>query len=113
MFVTANVSPGARRSLVSIAGELDASVSLELYRALGAAVDASDAIIVVDLARVDSIDSKALNALLGAAKRAYGRGKIVALQTSASPAVTSALKTAGLRDEFEWLPPGEDGERGS
>ena len=89
-------SPTGRTVVVSPRGELDLATVVPLRRALTAAVEAPDLrLLVVDLAEVTFVDSTALGAFAGAARRAGARGTQVVL-THAHGIVARAVALTGL-----------------
>jgi anti-sigma B factor antagonist len=91
---------GTELATVFVLGELDVALAIELRRAIDAAVAAPGEKIVLDLARVDYIDSTGLGALVGASTRAEQHAKKLVLR-SPSRAARTLLARTGLASSFD------------
>lgn len=84
-----------RGEVLSVAGVLDAATISALRQALLATIDASPAVLVIDLTEVAFIDSEGLGTLVAAAKRAETAGVNLRLVTPESQ-VCRVLQITGL-----------------
>jgi anti-sigma B factor antagonist len=86
-----------------IEGELDLTTEAELVDCVTSAVEASDATsIVLDVHRVDFIDSSGLRSLLRCRDHAERHGRSTRLAVSEGP-VTRLLRAAGVTDWFDYV----------
>jgi anti-sigma B factor antagonist len=86
-------------TVVVASGEIDIATAPDFSRALDAALAARPAVLVIDLAMVEFIDSSGLNAMLQA-NHASGDDVRLVLQ-SPSDACRRVLKATGLDDVLE------------
>lgn len=84
---------------VVVLGELDVALAVELRRAVDAAIACPGNRIVIDLARVDYIDSTGLGALVGAGNRIEAHAKSLVLRRP-SRAARALLARTGLTSSF-------------
>lgn len=85
---------------VRLSGELDMLVAPQLSDTLGELLDAGHKRIVVDLTRLEFVDSSGLSALLGAHQDAQARGAVLVLQ-SPNKRIVRLVNITGLGDVFE------------
>jgi anti-sigma B factor antagonist len=102
---TTSVRPG--RVVVTLVGECDLAVHDEFVAVLLTAVDGAPAV-VVDLARLEFIDSSGLHGLIAAHQAAVARGGRVSV-VNASGVVADVLDVTGVG---ELLGPPADGAGG-
>lgn len=100
MASTVEIVCGTDFATVFVLGELDVALAIELRRAIDAALAAPGDRIVLDLARVDYIDSTGLGALVGAATRAEEHAKKLVLRAPSRAARTLLART-GLTSSFD------------
>jgi anti-anti-sigma factor len=86
-------------TVVVASGEIDIATAADFSRTLDAAMAARPAVLVIDLAMVEFIDSSGLNAVLQA-NQASGDDVRLVLQ-SPSDACRRILKATGLDDVLE------------
>lgn len=86
------------RTVVALAGEIDAVNSLQLRAVLGERVD-DDHDVVMDLSGVRFIDSSGIGVLVGALRRLNAAGRQLALR-GLSPSLMRVLEVTGLADAF-------------
>jgi anti-sigma B factor antagonist len=84
---------------VEVAGDVDVATSAAFRAALHEALDRGDGNLVVDLARLDFIDSSGLGVLVGTLKRARERGGSVRIENPA-PSARKILAITGLLELF-------------
>lgn len=90
-----------------ISGEIDMSVIEDLESRLAPALEQAPDPLVVDLRRVEFLDSSALRLLIGLNERTRADGRRFALVASGDP-VTRVLELAGINDRLEIVSdPGE------
>ena len=87
-------------------GELDHAGSPELEAVLSRAFAAAAARVVLDLRKLDFIDSGGLHTLLIARRRADDADKPFSL-VAGHRGLERTLEIAGVRDAFTWTPAGE------
>ena len=85
--------------LVDVAGEVDIFTAPRFKDDLVAIVDDGAIDVIVDLSRVDFIDSTALGVLIGGIKRLHPLGGSLALVATTRP-VTRVLEITGLARVF-------------
>lgn len=85
---------------VRLSGELDMLAAPQLSDTLGELLDAGHKRIVVDLTRLEFVDSSGLSALLGAHQDAQARGAALVLQ-SPNERIVRLVNITGLGDVFE------------
>jgi anti-anti-sigma factor len=80
MYLTTRVTERAGCTVVAVDGELDMSTAPELGEVIGAAIEAREVNVVLDLADLDFCDSAGLAVMVGAYNRldALGRRLVVA-----------------------------------
>jgi len=100
MASTVELSCSTELATVFVLGELDVALAVELRRAVDAAIAAPGERIVIDLARVDYIDSTGLGALVGAVTKAEQHAKRLVLR-SPSRAARTLLARTGLTSSFD------------
>ena len=98
--VTTEQHPGHTR--VILIGELDIASTGELEEQLAAIEVDSPATLLLDLRRVDFIDSTGLRALIAADERARSEGRRLAM-VSGPDAVTRVLAVTQLDQRFEMV----------
>lgn len=91
---------GTDLATVFVLGELDIALAVELRRAVDAAIAAPGGRIVIDLARVEYIDSTGLGALVGAVTKAEAHAKRLVLRSPSRAARTLFART-GLTSSFD------------
>ena len=89
--------------LVTITGELDIAATPELSTVLLVAADSPGALVVLDLAGVDFIDSTALGTLLKAGDAIESAGKRLRIVCEGGP-VRRLLELTNLTNRFELCP---------
>jgi len=94
------VTSSTELATVFVLGELDIALAVELRRAVDAALASPADRIVLDLARVDYIDSTGLGALVGAMTKAEQHAKKLVLR-SPSRAARTLLARTGLASSFD------------
>ena len=95
-----------RMVVLAVGGDLNALTCETLNREILMAAsgrDADDAVIVLDLAELESIDSSGLRALLVSQSRLEMREQTLVLR-SPSPAVMRTIEASGLRHVFRIEP---------
>ncbi|MDX3802769.1 anti-sigma factor antagonist [Streptomyces sp. AK04-3B] len=107
-----SVRTDGERVVVAVRGELDLDSTVPLERALGAALDAAEAGIDLELDGVVFCDCSALNVLLGARERGLRQGRTVVLR-SVGPAVERLLTLTGTGSLFAAVPSPEGAARGA
>lgn len=85
--------------VVAVVGELDVATAPELREHLYRAIDAQPPLVVVDLARMDFIDSTGLGVLVGALKRVKERSGALELR-ALSPSARRVFEITGLSRAF-------------
>jgi anti-anti-sigma factor len=101
LVVVRTVEPSGVR--LRVAGEIDCATAAAFLDRLRAAIDATDAPIVVDLDRVTFMDSTGLDTLVVARKSAGRRIRVGEMH----PAVQRILRITALLDELTG-PPSQD-----
>lgn len=96
---SAEVSPWAGGTLVSLFGELDLDTVPDLNDVLGSALGTPATVVVVDCAGLDFCDSTGLNALLRAQARAEAQGSRIELARP-RPLVLRMLELTGVTEAF-------------
>jgi anti-sigma B factor antagonist len=84
-------------AVVAVSGELDLGTSPELEERLARAFDGGAELVILDLRRVEFMDSTGLRVLLGAHQRAHDTGRRFALLRGADQ-VERVLTLTGVRD---------------
>lgn len=87
------------RVVVSLTGELDMASAPLLQAALEEAERTQDSALVIDLERLQFMDSTGLRTILWARERWEGRGREMALTTGPSQ-VQRLLTVSGVRDQL-------------
>jgi anti-sigma B factor antagonist len=87
------------RVVISLEGELDMASAPLLQAALEDAEGAQDSALVIDLERLQFMDSTGLRTILWAHERWEGRGRELALTTGSSQ-VQRLLTVSGVRDQL-------------
>lgn len=100
MASSVEVTSSTELATVFVLGELDIALAVELRRAVDAALASPADRIVLDLARVDYIDSTGLGALVGAMTKAEQHAKKLVLR-SPSRAARTLLARTGLASSFD------------
>jgi anti-anti-sigma factor len=90
-------------TILTISGDLDRDTGGTLRDVVVAAVDSGTHRIVVDLAEIDFVGSRALGTLVAAARRAHDQGRELHVVAS-HPAVVRSMELTGL-DRFLRLTP--------
>lgn len=90
----------AEASIVEVEGEVDVLTSPRLKSALAAVVDAGTSTVVVNLDRVDYMDSTALGVLVSAMKRIREKNGTIVL-TGLNPHLAKIFEITGLRKVFD------------
>jgi anti-sigma B factor antagonist len=93
--VTVRVTEAGSTAVVAVAGEVDSSSAPVLRKELDAVLDLGAAEVVVDLCRVDFLDSAGLAVLAGAHRRAGLDGVRLRVLASGRP-VTRPMQITGL-----------------
>ena len=93
---------------VAVEGELDLATAPQLDDKLIQAEAMVAPLIVIDLARVEFMDSTALQVLLKAEARSQHNGRRLRLATP-SPQVQRLFEVAGVRERLPILAPADDG----
>jgi anti-sigma B factor antagonist len=93
--VTVRVTEVGGSAVVTVAGEVDSSSAPVLRKELDSVLDLGAAEVVVDLCRVDFLDSAGLAVLAGAHRRA-GLDGVRLRVLAASRAVTRPMQITGL-----------------
>ena len=84
-------------AIIAVTGELDLRTSPQLEKALGRAFDAGAELVILDLRRIEFMDSTGLRVLLSAHQRAHESGRRFALVRGADQ-VERVLTLTGVRD---------------
>lgn len=84
-------------TILVVSGELDLRTSPELEERLGGAFDAGAELVILDLRRIEFMDSTGLRVLLGAHQRAHESGRRFALVRGADQ-IERVLTLTGVRD---------------
>ena len=85
--------------VVAVAGEIDLFTAPEFKEAVMSAIDASKGGVVVDLSETRFIDSSSLGVLIGAHRRASGRGGTLAVVCGSDP-IANTFHITGLDGVF-------------
>jgi anti-sigma B factor antagonist len=93
--------------LVVVTGELDLAATPELSTVLLVAADSPGALVVLDLAGVEFIDSTALGTLLKAGEAIESAGKRLRVVCAGGP-VRRLLEMTNLTNRFQLCPSRED-----
>jgi len=97
----------ATASIVDVEGEIDVLTSPRLKTALAGIVDAGSSTIVINLGRVEYMDSTGLGVIVSAMKRLREKDGTMVL-TGLSPHLTKIFEITGLRKAFEIYPTESD-----
>ena len=84
-------------AVVAVSGELDLRTSPELEKRLTRAFDAGAELVILDLRRIEFMDSTGLRVVLSAHRRAHETGRRFALVRGADQ-VERVLTLTGVRD---------------
>lgn len=95
-----------RTSIVQVQGELDLATAPELKWTLSDVIDGGRRQIVLDLMRLDFIDSTAIGVLVGATRR--GGDRVTLLIASDRPTVLQVFEVSGLDSGFPIYPSTEE-----
>jgi anti-sigma B factor antagonist len=93
--------------LIAITGELDIAATPELSTVMLMAARSPGAIVVLDLTRVEFVDSMALGTLLRAGGEIESAGKRLRIVCGAGP-VRKLLEMTNLTNRFQLCPPRDD-----
>jgi anti-sigma B factor antagonist len=97
----------ATASIVDVEGEIDVLTSPRLKTALAGIVDAGSSTIVINLQRVQYMDSTGLGVIVSAMKRIREKDGTIVL-TGLGPHLTKIFEITGLRKVFDLYPTESD-----
>lgn len=104
--VVLRLEVGAGRAIVAVIGRIDADATAALRESLRRALDAQATHVVVDLARLDAVDTAALRVVATAHRRLCADGGDLTLWRP-STAAAEALRESGLDQSVRVVGPGE------